>query len=195
MAIDSKQTEKENIAALEKNLYFETNDVNTSRYAYYSKLMASLGIDMNLVSTKALALWNEKEFTNSFDEYYKNSVYFDLRKTQSETVIRQRVSSTTYKLDIVKVESLFGTGELREKLKEIVDFARNNFGSGVSNYLLYNAGTKKKPMEYVTVEITLDDLIKWVGGKDKLSEDLKKEIMSTKFTRTTIIIDKDKEVE
>lgn len=195
MAVDSKQTEKENIAALEKNLYFETNDVNTSRYAYYSKLMSSLGIDMNLVSTKALALWNEKEFTNSFDEYYKNSVYFDLRKTQAETVIRQRVSSTTYKLDVVKVESLFGTGELRERLKEIIDFSRNNFGAGVSNYLLYNAGTKKKPMEYVTIEITLDDIIKWVGGKDKLSEDLKKEIMSTKFTRATIIIDKDKEVE
>ena len=195
MSIDSKQSEKENIAALEKNLYFKTNDINTSRYAYYSKLMSSLGIDMNLVITKALALWDEKEFTTTFDEFYKNSVYFDVRKTQANTVVRQRVSSTTYKLDVVKLDTVCGNGELRDSVINIVNFARNNFGAGASSYTLYNAGTKKKPMEYITVEVTLDDLVSWAGGKDKLSDSLKKEIMSTKFTRVTVIIDKDKEVE
>jgi hypothetical protein len=195
MAVSSTAAEKDNIAALEKLLYFKTDDINTSRFAYYNKMMTKIGVNIDLVITRALAVWSESELTSSFDEYYKNSVYFDIRKSQSDTTIRQRVNSTAYKFDLIKVDSLFGSGELREVLKELVDFARNNFGAGVNSYTLYNAGTKKKPMEYVTVEITLDDIVKWAGGKDKLSDNLKREIMSTKFTRTTIIIDKDKEVE
>jgi hypothetical protein len=195
MTVGSSQDEKQNATALEKSLYFKTEDINSSRYAYYSKMMSALGVDIKLVIDKALALWDDTTFVKSFEEFYKNSIYFDLRKTQGDTVIRQRVSSTSYRLDVIKLESLFGTGELREKLVEIIDFSRENFGSGVSGYILYNAGTKKKPMEYVTIEITLDDLIKWVGGIDKLSDSLKSEIISTKFTRTTVIIDKDKEVE
>ena len=195
MTISSTATDKSNVSALEKTLYFKTDDINSSRYTYYSRMMEVIGINMEVTITKALAMWSESELTASFDEYYKNSVYFDLRKSQSDTVIRQRVTSTAYKFDVIKVDSLFGNGELREKLKELVDFARNNFGSGVNGYSLYNAGTKKKPMEYVTIDITLDDIIKWVGGIDKLSDSLKRDIMSYKFTRTTVIIDKDKEVE
>ena len=95
----------------------------------------------------------------------------------------------------MKLDTVCGNGELRDSVINIVNFARNNFGAGASSYTLYNAGTKKKPMEYITVEVTLDDLVSWAGGKDKLSDSLKKEIMSTKFTRVTVIIDKDKEVE
>jgi hypothetical protein len=195
MTMLKDNTEEDNVSALEKNVYFYTEDENTSRCAYYSDLMKAIGIDMKEILTKSLVYWNEASLSEDFETYLKNSRYFDLRKNQAAITSRQRVSSTPYKLEVTTVESIFGTGELTETLKNMVTFAKENFGAGVTKYVLYNLGSKKQPKEYESIEISLKDVIKWCGGVTNVSEVLRSEIMRLQFTRAFIVIDKEKEVE
>ena len=195
MNISSTNGEAENVQALEKSLYFYTEDVNSSRYAYYASFFKAIGIDIKDIISRSIACWDESDLSENFEEFIKNRDYFDLRKNQSAITSRQRVTSTPYKLDVTTLASIFGTGELTETLKKMVGFARENFGAGVTKYILYNIGTKKQPKEYESIEISLLDLVNWCGGPENVPSMLQKEIIATKFTRAFIAIDKDREVE
>lgn len=195
MAVSSSRSESENLAALMKGVIFYTQDINTSRYSYYTDLMSALGIDLKAQLTKELCSWNEADLLKDFETYMKNNAYFSLRKNQVSVTSRQRVDSSPYDLDVITIESIFGKGELTETIKSLVDFSRDNFGTGVTKFILYNVGTKKDPKEYVSIEISLLDIINWYKGVENLSETLKAELMDQKFTKVYVVIDKNRTVE
>jgi hypothetical protein len=157
--------------------------------------MSYLGIDLKTQLTKELCSWNEEDLSKDFETYLKNNSYFSLRKNQVSVTSRQRVDSSPYDLDVITIESIFGKGELTETIKSLVDFSRNNFGTGVTKFILYNVGTKKDPKEYVSIEISLLDIINWYKGVENLSETLKAELMDQKFTKAYVVIDKNRAVE
>lgn len=196
MTINSSNTKVDNIEALVKILIFDSGDLNISRYQYYNDMFARIGVDLRAAAGVSLDNWSVDNLSETFDTFVKHSDYFDRRKNQGDITSRQRVSTTTYKLDVIKLADLFGEGSmLTNTLIEIVKFAKNNFGAGVSEYLTYNCGTKKKPLEYSSIVITLGDIISWYKGAENIDVELKAEIMNKLFTRVYVIIDNDREVE
>lgn len=195
LIVSSTASIEANVKALEKSLYLYTEDINTQRTDYYTEMFRVLGIDIAKEIEKRAVAWNTKDMLTDFDTFKKYSFYFDTRVAQGAITSRQRVDSTPYKLDVVSIENIFGAGELTESLKSLVNFTRENCGLGVSRFISYNNGTKKDPKEYVSIEISLNDLVKWCGGEEKMSDRLKKAILDKKFTRIFIAIDKNREVE
>lgn len=189
-------TLKDNQTALKAAIIcLKTGDSNISRMAYYPDLFRALEIDTDTITLDILTEWNESNLQKDFDTYLKYSFYFDYRKGDAAVTSRQRVESTSYKLDVVTLQDIFGDNELSRSLRALVTEARDSYGAGISRYTVYNNGTRRKPIEYVNCEITLDDLLKFKKRGSGLSENLKNEIMRLKFTRVIVSIDKTKEVE
>ena len=107
--------------------------------------------------------WDEQtEIFSNFDSYLKN---LDYVKSHCNTAIKnstQRVSSTNYRLDVIKVKDLYGEDtELTNIIKEIFKSAKNNYGIGVSSFEYFNIGTKKNQKLFIRTEISLKDIIKY----------------------------------
>ena len=195
LCLMESMSDEEKVRSLIKNLYFSTLDVNTARYAYYEKMMSTLSIPIEKIALSALASFSESNLMKDFGTYVKYSEYFDRRKVASEITVKQRVNTTQFKLETNKVSEVFGSNNLSNLLIEMATFAKGNYGSGVSSYLIYNIGTKSKPLEYINMEISLADIIKWYKGVDNIPASVKSDIISGKFTKAIIVIDKDKDVE
>ena len=184
---------EDNVKALERNLYLLTKDGNMSRNAYYPQLFKKLKIDVSAIIRDEMEGWSETRLLVDFDTFKKYEFYFDTRSNDLNITSRQRIHTTTYSTDVTTVKDIFGTGELSEAIINLVDNAKDNFGIGISEYSVYNAGTKKKPNEYVSCVVTLQDIINYAGPN--LSDILKQEIMGKRFTRAIVNIDKDKKTE
>jgi len=184
----------DNIKSIERNLYGLTRDPNISRTAFYQALLGKMGINITDIIRDVFIDWKTTELVNDFNDYLKYSFYFDRRNNDYELTSRQRVNTTSYHIDAVPIKSILGPGVLTKSVIDLVDFARNNHGSGVSKYAVYNVGTIKSPKEYISCELTLNDLLSYIG-EDSITDELKSEIIGKKFTRIVVQVDKDKELE
>lgn len=187
--INSIQDFDKNVKATIRNLYYKTRDTNVLRISYYSALWEALGINIDLIAEKSLIAFDEPSLSRDFDTFCNYSFYFDMRKPEHQITSRQRDKSALYKSEITTVEDILGIGELSGAIKKLFEYADNNFGIGVNTYNIYNVGTKSSPNEYTHCIITLNDLINFLG-KDKLTDQIKKEILDYKFTRIAINADR-----
>ena len=189
---------EENIKNLTKRFYYDIKDENSLRCLYYPKLFSELGIDVESIAEKVIINNSPEELIkDNFKSYLSTgSIYFQnhhLDKTCR--VSKQRIKSTNYSLDIVTLEQLFpNTQNLLSDLKQLIEFARGNYGLGVRNYYETNIGTKKSPKVYVTINVNILDLINYYGGIDKVPQTVSTEIMSDKFWNLEVLIDKDGEL-
>lgn len=193
--IKSSQSIDANVDAIIRNLCFKTRDPNLLRTSYYNGLVKRLGIDTRSIAAEVVKSFNESSLCTDFDTFRKYSFYFDMRRPELDVTSKQRDKSALYKTDPITVESLFGGGELTDTIKKLVSFAKDNCGFGVDVFNVYNVGTKKSPNEYIHCIITLKNLIDFVGGVDKMSDQLKAEILGRKFTRVVVTADKDATIE
>lgn len=184
---------EDNAKALERNIYNLTKDVNISKSAYYPALLKCMGIKIENILSDVLINWNEDDLRNSFEDYLKYSFYFNKRNSDLELISRQRVKTTSYSIDVVTLESILGNCTLKNIVIDLINYARDNHGAGVSKYAIYNVGTKKAPKEYISCEVTLDDVLSF--AKDSITDKLESEIISKKFTRIIVQADKDKVLE
>jgi hypothetical protein len=193
--LNSSQTLDENIRAVIRNLNYKTRDPNLLRVSYYDTLMKKAGVDVNILAASALNSFSESSLCTDFDTFRRYSFYFDMRKQELDITSKQRVKSAIYKSDIKTVESILGNGELSSAIKSLVSFAKDNCGIGVDLYSIYNVGTKKSPNEYIHCTISLQNIIDFLGGPEKLTDQLKSEILGSRFTRIIVNVDKDAAVE
>lgn len=193
--LNKNQTLEENIKSLERLTPTEFNDINIVRSLYYSDLFSYYDIDYQNIVKEVMMNWDEQtEIFSNFDSYLKN---LDYVKSHCNTAIRnsiQRVSSTNYRLDVIKVKDLYGEDtELTNIIKEIFKSAKNNYGIGVRWFEYFNVGTKKNQKLFIRTEISLKDIIKYCNSN--LTDSLKASIIKNKFVSVNIDIDFDKEIE
>ena len=189
----SSKSEKDNVKALERNIYALTRDTNISKNAYYPVLFKKLGINLDSILTESLKDWDPSDFSGNFSTYCQYGFYFDKRNSDINLISRQRVNTSSYSIDLVPIKSILGEGTLTRTVIDMINFAKQNCGIGVSKYAVYNVGTKKSPKEYISCEVTLKDLLDHT--KDSISDELKSEIIKHKFTRIIVQADKDRELE
>ena len=197
MTLSKTKSVEQNMEAL-SNLFLSSGvkDGNALRNLYYSGLYKRIGIDLNEILTDVLGSWNEDNtIYGSFDNYMKFLFYTESR-TMNQYRSQQRVKSATHKLETNTISELFGDGELKESLIDLINYARNNVGIGVSSYKIFDVGTKKEPKEFVTCIVTVDNILKFKSkkGESEITETLKHEIMLSKFCQLSISFDREGEI-
>ena len=163
---------------------------------YYNQLLNEFKVPSLDVYKNEIEQFSEGNLSCDFDEFYKNEDYFKRRVVVRDITLQQRKSSSPYTLPQRYIKDVYGQGtQLTETLVNIIDTANNNFGVGVHKYTMYNAGSKSKPMEFIDAWVTLDDVVKYCGGVDKMPEALKNEIASSRFCMINVKFDKGAKVE
>jgi hypothetical protein len=99
-----------------------------------------------------------------------------LRRVDNSRFKRSWISTPSSNDDLT-----FYPDTLRDALLEFIGYLIDNYGLGVEKFSIYNTGTKARPREVVSTVISLPDLIRHLGGIDKLSEQLKEDIVGSGF--------------
>ena len=156
-----------NAENLVRRFYQDFKDGNAMRNLYYRKLFIDLGININEIAVEVVSQGNPESLILSGIENYVSlgSIYFKNHFTDaSRKISRQRIKSTNYTLEVVKLSDLFSaTPNLLLDIKDLIENARNNFGLGVRTFYDTNTGTKKSPKIYTTIEVDILDLIKYLS--------------------------------
>ena len=151
-------------------------DLNICSKTYHQGLFRALGIILQDETIRVLRDWSEDNLSRTFEDFIENVEYFKKRQSL--------LSSTSYQREgdpIVKIENLYGKDELTNSLISLINYARSNFGEGVSDYRVIKVGKDKNN---IVCRIDCKDLLEYLG--ENISENLKKEILENKFTKLTI---------
>lgn len=194
IAILPTKTLEQNTEACMKLFYSTFRDGNPLKNLYYSQLFSEIGINLKDIVKTALSDWSDTKTVRNLETYLRYYNYHSEKINASKVRSTQRVKSVNYKIDVVTLKDLFGETVLKDTMVDIINEARNNFGYGVSEYTVRNVGTKKDPKEYISCKVQLEDIISHFGGIDKVPENLKNEILSSRFVWSEIIFDKDGEI-
>lgn len=176
------------------SLYFSRlEDGNALRFIYYSGLFQELGIDLEKIAKDCVGSWDVGSVMfGNFDDYVKyGDLYFKYHDQGStEKVSQQRVKSSNQKQKQITIaDACAGDNILSQTLVELVNKSMETYGVGITSFKISNVGTKRSPMEFVTAEVTLNDIVRHYQGN--VPERLKQEIMSQKFRRLVVDFDKD----
>ena len=169
------------------NEYIETicyPDSNLKAKNYYTELFNQLGIDLTKVASNVISSWNEDDLSRTFDDYVSNAGYFEKRKSfRSVTADMRDTSSPIY------IKDLFGDTELTNKIVELVNYSKNNFGEGVDKFTVLTTTSE----ELCYCKLTYQDLLDFVG--DSISETLKSDMLNKKFTSVSIYFEKNSKIQ
>lgn len=195
--LNSKQPIEKNVENLIKIFYGEIKDRNLMRESYYNTYFNKVGIDLAKIAKDVLVDWNENDIYSDFDNYVRFIEYTKNHYPTAVKPVNEREKSKGFSnSELYTVANSVGIDtELTNVIIGLFNFAVKKYGVGISEFEYYNIGTKKDPIIYIEARITLDDIIKFLGGIDKMSEKLKQEIISRKFTEIKIQIDKDRVLE
>lgn len=193
LKIGASMSAKDNASHL-VNLYFSRiEDGNALRHIYYIELFRQLNIDLTDIAKECLDEFDSGYLIMSdFDQYVKyNELYFMYRDQKGCTKnSTQRVKSTNYKIKTVTIEEACGgNNSLSRTLVDIVNEASQTYGIGISKFNINNVGTKRNPMEFVSAEITLDNIVNHFDGN--VPDELQREIMNQRFKKLIVEFDKD----
>jgi len=198
--INSKKTIEENTASLEYLIYRDINDPNALASSYYTSLFFSYNIDIKEKIKSTINIYDPKAETfNSFESYIKNSHdYLRYRNLSSILILNQR-KNTYYSYNnsksAVTIDTiLHGYKELGNTIRELANEALKLDGGDINSYMTVNIGTEKSPLEYVSLKIDINDIVKFKKGISNISENLKNEIMISNFQSIQLEVDKGAEV-
>ena len=169
-------------------------DGNIDRVNFYTELFNNLQMDKSIVDTV-----NNIDIDSIFkdiDSYIKYGNIHKYFKSQPKSLIsKQRIKSTTYKLEVVTIEELLsGYDNLKKVIMDIINNARSNFGVGVNEMSDVNIGTKKSPKIYTTISLNILNIVNYYGGVNNIPSDVKYEILNKRFWELSLSIDKDGEL-
>lgn len=175
------------------------NSIGWHPLTYYVDLFKALGLDLKEITNRLLLNCNPKNLmSDNLRDYIKYSEIFYTTRESNDSVIKnstQRVDSTNYPLNVVTIEELFpNESNLVGALKNIINTARENIGLGVEVYYETNVGSKKKPKIYTTILVGLLDVVNYFGGIDKIPQEVADDMISSKFWKLRLNIDKDGEL-
>ena len=180
--IGTTEIKENNIDRIKILLMNSIKDGNILGKYYYEGLFKALGINIEDGIEDYLKSWNESDLTKDFDTFYKYNKYFQKRAEAKNITSNQRNGEKT-----VKITDLFGSGVLGNTILELVEYANNNFGEGVSEY---NAVKINRTSSSIACTITLQDLLKF-----KDSPELREEMLRFRFSKAIIYFDKDRKLE
>ena len=177
--------------------YSSISDPNSKRNNFYKTFFNELGINLEQLVKDVLKKWdNGKLKKSSFENYVRYTVgvcspeYYYIQDIIS--VDQRTKKSLTYTNNCNSKnlsEVLVGYPELIKVISDIVNSADTDYGSHLANWRIVNNGTYREPKEYVSVNISFLDIIRWFGDIDKVPEKLSSEIINKEFTLIQVFYD------
>lgn len=192
------------VATQFKELYWvELGDCNSKRKSYYKDLFFNIGIDFDkLVDDYFKSVWSSNWMFSDFDRYTKFYTRFNevgytnnnskLYSDQRNLTLMSYDRRTNSVKSISKLVDDTKYPELVKTIQAIAKEADSNFGLNVKYWKIINVGTSRKPLEYVDMMVSLDDIINYYSGE--VPDDLKSEIINRKFLSINIQYDYGKDV-
>lgn len=184
-----------------KNLFFRNmKESNIRKISYYQVLFDKLGLpkleDIGAELLKVDVV--DRMFSTTFDNYIKyGNIYYDNHdRDKCLKKITQRKDSTNYTLKFTTLNETFSAAPyLEEAVRKTANKAISNYGLGVKSYQCINIGTRKNPMVYTSMSVSVDDIVNYYGGIDKVPDEVVRDIKLSHFWSIDIDIDRGKEVE
>lgn len=179
-----------------KILLSNIKDSNIMKSLYYPEIFKLIGIDLSELVKQKINNWDIKKFINNFENYLKyGMIYNSGHPTSSnppEKTTRLRTKkSCNFDLELPIEGIIDNSTELYSTILEMINSAKENHGLGVSYYSITNIGTAKLPKEFITVTITLNDILKTFKTPLEIPENLKNDIVRYNFQLLTLTADKD----
>lgn len=176
--ISSSKLLPDKALALVKLFYETLEESNMQREKYFGFMFNALGINIiELAKISISKFVNElPKYTLSLEKMIDHDLYF-----------RSHFFSKYFKLidtrydksqDIKKVIS---SPVLSNIITKIYEESKTTGGKGVKYFDIKNEGSTKNPFMCYQVEISINDIINYCGGLDKMEEDIKKELLNEKL--------------
>lgn len=172
------------------------NDSNISRVSYYKNLFKDLGISVNDIAAGIVDSYSDegtifKDLNSmySFIELYRKNhwayeseVFDQLDKsikfgTPSPTPLTSKLS-----------------GVVADVIVELVDKARESYGTCICEYKVENNGTTRTPLEYEYFKITLTDIVNYYNGVLNVPQSLSNELVACRFREVILRTDRNSKV-
>lgn len=194
IVVSSNNTIDQNVENGTRLFYSVFKDPNVIKNLYYSGLFNELGISLQTIVRNFLLSWSENKTSEDIYAFLKYRNYHEDRVVHDKVRSTQRINSTNYKMEQKTLNDIFSNTDLKDTIIKVIEEARKNCGYGVSEFSIQNVGTKRMPKEYIACRVTIDDIINYYKGLDKMPENLIHEILVNKFCWVDVTFDKDGEL-
>lgn len=196
--ISKDNTIKENSENFFNLLIAKSGINNRKRFSYVNDLFNHYKIGIKEIIQEEFLVWSPISIFEDFDKYakYCNKLY-ELDKTlivKLRTTLSSRIplEKSTLESSITSVDN---TNVLLNTIKGLVKYARNHGGVGTSMYNVVNAGTKKVPLLFEEIVISVDSIVSYYKELGlEIPENLKSDIIFNKFCRVKIYVDEGSEI-
>lgn len=192
----SKEEAIDNIKRLYTLLVDDSGKIN-----YYLQLLPKIGIDLNYLVGEILEGYSEDStiFRDLESMYNFSDIYTELHSNSGEYYLDQRYEGRRYSADIdkdkaTKLSSVICQLSICEAIESILEQAKEEGGSNITRYQVLNQGTRSNPILYELYEVRLKDIIKLYGSVSKVPENLKDELVISRFQGITIKLNKNSKI-
>ena len=172
------------------------NDSNVSRVSYYTRLFRDLGISVSDIAAEIVDSYSDEgtifkdldSMYNFIELYRKNHWSYEAE------VFDQLKNSAKFNTSGQKPLTSVLSNKVADVIVELVEKARECYGTCICEYRVDNNGTTRSPLEYEYFKITLTDIVNYYNGVSNVPQSLSNELVAGRFREVTIRTDRNSKV-
>jgi len=194
---DSTRNNKDLINDVVESYFINTmNDSNVSRVSYYTELFKDLGISVSDIAADIVDSYSDEgtifkdldSMYNFIELYRKNHWSYDAE------IFDQLKDSAKFSTSGQKPLTSVLSNKVADVIVELVEKARESYGTCICEYRVENNGTTRSPLEYEYFKITLTDIVNYYNGVSNVPQSLSNELVAGRFREVTIRTDRNSKV-
>lgn len=148
------------------------------------RVLTKLGVDLSSLAEAALLEYSRIDFKANLETVYK---YLNLTEIKPENIRNLSLINTPTGDDNGQFRGLFKSGVVADKYIELLELAKENLGLVSGYFKCFNAYVYHNDTDpCLNITITLGDLIRYLGGLDKIPEDLKNLLLQEDVIRVDL---------
>ena len=172
------------------------NDSNVSRVSYYTRLFRDLGISVSDIAAEIVDSYSDEGtiFKNLDSMYNFIELYRKNHWSYEAEIFDQLKNSTKFNTSGQKPLTSVLSNKVADVIVELVEKARECYGTCICEYRVDNNGTTRSPLEYEYFKITLTDIVNYYNGVSNVPQSLSNELVAGRFREVTIRTDRNSKV-
>lgn len=172
------------------------NDSNISRVSYYTELFEDLGISVSDIAADIVdsysdegTIYKDLDSMYNFVELYRKNHW-----SYEAEIFDQLKDSAKFNTSGQKPLTSVLSNKVADVIVELVEKARESYGTCICEYRVENNGTTRTPLEYEYFKITLTDIVNYYNGVSNVPQSLSNELVAGRFREVTIRTDRNSKV-
>lgn len=197
--IDTSCNKEEAIDNIKRLYTLLVND--SIKINYYSQLFSEIGINLDDIVEEILGGYSEDltVFRNLESMYNFSDIYTELHSNSGEFYLDQRYEGRRYSADIdkknvTKLSEVISQTSICSTIESILEQVKSKGGTNLTRYQVLNQGTRSNPVLYELYEVRLKDIINFFGSVNEVPENLKNELVISRFQGITIKLNRNSKI-